>query len=218
MIGFKKATWVLGAFAIISLIAATASAGLLDTGTPYDDGTTIWSGTTGFSGQPSPDVNGTVDWVVFAPGAFPFSGYTPTPGDFTYAYQIHCTGPASLTYFSVAIENAANNIGSFTTGGVTGNAPLDDYIDPPPDGDASWDFDGIVAGGESCGLVFSSPNKPMDFYSIVIDHGEVQIAEPVPSPSPTPIPEPATLWLLGSSLGLVLATRRFRRRNQSDRS
>ena len=104
MIGLKKATLCVALFAAIGLWALPAVAGLLDTGTPYSGGgRETWKGTTIFPDSVDPYLDGTVDWAVFAPGNFPFSGYTPTPGEFTYAYQIHCTGSAAISNFSVVL-------------------------------------------------------------------------------------------------------------------
>jgi hypothetical protein len=211
MIGSKKAIAIVGLFAIVSLVAASASAGLLNTGTPYFDGAETWSGTTSVV---DPVVGGSIDWTVYGPGQFPFSGFAPTPGDFTYVYQFHNTGAAAISLYSVAIENSIDDIGTFvdTGNGVTGDQPYDAITDAPPGGDAYWEFNGIVQGDSSCGLIYSSPYAPLDYYSIFINHGEYRIAEPVPSPSANVIPEPATLWLLASGMVAMMAACWFRRR------
>ncbi len=212
MIGSKKAISVLGLIAIVSLAAAPAFAGMLDTGTPYFDGTETWSGTTSAGDS---EVGGSIDWRVYAPGQFPFSGYTPTPGEFAYVYQFHNDpGSAAISLYSVAVENSIDNAGWFVDGGngVTGVQPDDANINAPPGGDVYWDFSYILSGDSSCGLVYSSPNAPLDFWSIFINHGEYRIAEPVPSPSANSIPEPGTLWLLASGMAVMMAARRFRRR------
>jgi hypothetical protein len=218
MIGLKKATLILGLCAIVGLQALPAVAGLLDT-TPYGG----WSGNSPFEGLVEPTLNGSIDWAVYAPGHFPFSGYTPadpTPpvaDQYTYVYQVHCTGDAAISAFMVGLEGQASFIGWFTdTGyGIAGDEPLHDtalvspFILNSPEGSANWNFAGIQAGYSSCGLVFCSPCPPMDYYGIVVNHGDFGIMS-VSSPYPVPIPEPATISLLVCCLGLAFAWRRFR--------
>ena len=185
---------------LIFALAGSASAGLLDTGSP------MISGTTSFSND---DLNGTVDWAVFGPGDFPFSGYTPTPGELSYVYQVHSTGADVVSSYSVPLLNPADNIESFSDpgNGVTGIVPSAQEMTVP--GAARWLFQdpGIGTGQRSEALVFSSPNIPLDVPSSVVDGGAYAVAIPVPSPSGTPIPEPATVWLLVSVLGVMLLAR-----------
>jgi hypothetical protein len=207
MIG-KRIALGLALFCIVGLWALPAPADLLTTGTPYYDGVTTWKGTSNFPAIPDPVLGGYVDWVVYAPGQFPFTGYTPTAGEFTYVYQMHSTGTAAVSNYSVGLDNPADNIGDFVDLGhsVTGDPaliPMNIY-GPFPGGSASWDFNGINQGGHSCGLVFSSPYKPLENFAVIINHGQYQVAQSVPSPSNT-TPEPATIWLLGGGLGLILA-------------
>jgi hypothetical protein len=217
----KVAMGVVG-FAVAAVLAAPAFAGLLGTGLSYDDGVrpTPWEGTTTFSFVSEEDdtfLIGYVEWAVFAPGAFPFAGYEPTEGKLAYVYQVFSTGKSAISNYSVGIENPADNIGKFIDvdelHDVTGDQPKDPMnLYPAPAGGASWDFDGIIQDGSSCGLVFSSERKPVEFDSIVINHGHYAVAEPIPSPGPNNIPEPGTLWLLGSGLVLMMAGRWFWRR------
>jgi hypothetical protein len=212
----KVAMGVVG-FAVAAVLAVPAFAGLLGTGLSYNDGVrpTPWEGTTTFVSDEDPTLSGYVEWAVFEPGVFPFTGYEPTEGKLAYVYQVFSTGTAAISNYSVTIENPADNIGKFIDElhGVTGDQPLDPMnLYPAPGGGASWDFGGIVQDGSSCGLVFSSERKPVEFDSIVVNHGAYAVAEPIPSPGPNNIPEPGTLWLLGSGLGLMMARRWFWRR------
>jgi hypothetical protein len=213
MIG-KNTVIGLALFAIVGLWVLPASADLLTTGIAYNDGITVWRGTSNLPVVPDPVLGAYVEWAVYAPGAFPFAGYTPTPGEFTYAYQLFSTRPAAISNFTVGLDNLADNIGTFVDGGngVTGIQPLDPphLYGPLPGGSASWDFDGITQDGHSCGLVFSSPYAPLENLAVIVNHGEFRTGL-APSPS-NGVPEPATLWLLGSGLGLIVAGRWFRRR------
>src|SRR5689334_17680036 len=122
----------------------------------------IWHGSTPFQGfdtfnNPTA-LAGQVDWAVYAPGAFPgaFGGYAPTPGEFVYAYQVFTTDTAPTSSLTIDLQNFADNIGSFSGGGVVGDAPLISFL--AAFDSANWLFDGIAQGGSSRGLAFSSPN------------------------------------------------------------
>ena len=192
--------------AMILLCAAPALAGPLSSDpTAYIDGTSFqWTGTTTFSNTSG--LAGNLDWVVYAPGTFPagFGGYTPTPGEFVYAYQVVEHGSISLSQVAVKLLNPADNIGSFSgnlvignpSTNVNGDSNIDSFISPlTPTGSANWLFNGILPGSTSVGLAFSSPNLPMFTRGTTIDHGTVAAVIPVPSPDSHPIPEPGTLTL-----------------------
>jgi hypothetical protein len=204
-------------FVLVGLITSPAFADLLTTGTPYTEGTTVWEGTAYFPSlypdNPETEVlAGYVEWVVYAPGDFPFSGYTQPEDEYAYVYQIFNKGLAALSNYSVSIEaDSADNIATFSDAdnGVTGDVPWNMTISAP--GSASWDFDGILQGSNSQGLVFSSSKPPEDYRSIVVNHGEYITAEPVPSPNPNPIPEPGTLVSLLIGLGILCMTTQARR-------
>jgi hypothetical protein len=202
---------------VFALGAGIASAGLMDTGTPLFDGTTTWSGSTPFQSDSEP-LSGVVDWRVYAPGDFPFTGYTPTLGEYTYVYQLR-NDPTSvnLSAFTVDVENQADNIAWFQdlTHGVTGVHPTETLLEYENGSSqqAFWRFgepdkDSITPGATSLGLVFSSSKLPMDSYSGVFDNGTTTIAVPVPSPSSSPAPEPGTVSLIVAGL-VFLAGARF---------
>jgi len=220
MTGFRKAAAFVGLFALVILAAAPALAGVLGTGLSYNDGDRVWEGNTPFVGDFDPTLNGSVDWAVFEPGKFPFTGggYSPTPGEFTYVYQLHCTGSAAVSFYGVGLVNDADNPGYLVDAvhGVTGVAPSS-YIMSA--GEVDWLFGddvthsgGIEYGDASCGLVFSSPKTPMDYLGVAINHGDGAVTEPVPSPSANSIPEPATIWLFGIGLFATVGACRLRRR------
>lgn len=222
MIGIKKTTGFLVLFIAMSLLTTPAFAAFL--GTAYNDGAKVWSDSTSFPSNPpeNPALAGYVDWIVYAPGDFPaeYSGYTPTSGEFTYVYQIYCTGWAPITFYGVSIENPAENIGTFSytdpdpnppDNSITGDVPYDMSLESS-DGGAVWYFAGIDQSDHSQALAYSSPNTPQDFWSLAINHGDAEYVIPVPSPSSNPIPEPATIWSLLIGLGLLMATRRLQKR------
>ena len=189
---------------VVGLVSATAWAGALDGhGAAYFDGSTTWTGSTPFDNFLG--LSGYVDWAAFAPGAFPYAGYTPTAGELTYAFQVFSTGPLAVTSFSVALDNYADGIGTFAD--LAGDIPTSSVLLPAPFGSATWSFSGIAAGGSSMGLAFSSPKVPKDLFGSTIDGGTGAIIIPLPSPDTTDIPEPATMSVLALG-GLALLLRR----------
>ena len=196
----------------LAWVAAPSRAGVLATDpAAYIDVSSVqWHGSTPFSNVFG--LVGYVDWAVYAPGSFPggFAGYTPTPGELAYAYQVFVTGTLELSSAGIAIEvpNPADNIGTFSGGGVSGDAPISISFSGAPDS-ADWEFTGILPPGSSQGLAFSSPNIPMDYFGSVIDGGTFAFIVPLPSPSPIKLPEPGSIALLGlSAIGLLFARRK----------
>ena len=186
----------------------------------------IWKSTTAYQGYNDYPVNsdpsglfGTIDWVVFAPGAFTpgYLGYTPTAGEFVYAYQV-LQDPAAfapLSGLSVVLEAAADNIGTFTGNGVAGVATTADYFIGGAFPSANWDvLTGVGPGLTSVGLVFSSPFGPKLLSGSVIDDGSVGDVIPLPSPDPLYIPEPGTMTL--AICGLVVFGLQLLRRRRSN--
>jgi PEP-CTERM motif len=157
-------------------------------------------------------LTGTVDYAVWAPGTFPgaFAGFSAS--DYVYAYQVHETGTALLSSFSVALSAPADrlNIGNFTGnngfGLVSGDAsdPNSTFIVPLDSAD--WFFDGVVQGGTTDGLAFSSPNAPFSYYgyygaTVMDDSNAVAFVIPLPTPIFDEIPEPGTFML--AALGFI---------------
>jgi hypothetical protein len=215
MIVRKQVATMLAVFVAVNLVSAMAFGALSDyAAQSFTDGEgKLWNGSTDFPIPPdegSP-LYGHVDWAVFAPGAFPFAGggYTPTPGEFTYVYQVIEEGPAAISLYAVAMENPADNIGWFNFGSITGTAPSDETLYPFES--AEWDFPGFSNGAASSGLVYSSPYGPEDLYGIVLNGGHIAVSQPVPSPGTYTIPEPSALVMLtiGLALAGVAAKRRF---------
>jgi hypothetical protein len=199
----------------LALSVVPAIAGPLSTDpNAYNDGSTIWHGSTPFSNG---TLVGYVDWAVYDPAHAPaglvgLAGYLPTPGEMLYTYQVFETGAAALSTLSVDLVNPADNIGTFTATGVTGQVASSANLIAFDS--ATWRFAGIGAGVSSVGLAFSSPNVPMNDTGTTLDHGQVSAALPLPSPSPVPIPEPGTLVLAGcglATLSLHWLRRRIRR-------
>ena len=197
----KHYTRCLGACAL-TLYASFALAGTLASDVSSYLG--IWHGSTPFQGYDLSNnptgLSGRIEWAVYAPGTFPagFLGYTPTSGEAVYAYQAFVDGPAPLSSFSVNLVNPANNIGTFSGGGVSGDAPSTAFLIPFDS--ANWLFDGVPTGGTSEGLVFSSPKTPMFSTGTTIDDGSVAAVIPLPSPDAFNIPEPATSSLAFAAL------------------
>lgn len=211
MIGIKKATLCLALVAATSILAAPAFAEFA--------GTPLYSGSTTFaSDEEIPLLTGYVDWAVYAPNTFPYSdpGYTPTPGQRIYVYQVFNTGNTYISKYIVPLDNSANNIGSFSDAGISGIAPWAEAPDLPmvlvTPGSASWNFTGFNPGNSSEGLIFCSPNTEIDYLAVTLNGGSYAIVDPVPVPGPESIPEPSTLLSLMVALGIIAATVRSKRR------
>jgi hypothetical protein len=201
MIGFKKASLGLGAFAVVCVMATMASAGLLGTGHSYDDGT-LWEGTQAFSKTSGANtLSGSVDYAVFTASEFGnlFTGYVATPDELVYTYQIHNSGTVNITLSKLLLLSGAtaDNPGFFEGDGVSGMAP---YASTISGQNVTWDFTtghNIVSPGESVGLAFSSTRRPMARDINVIVDGPLSVnVQYVAGPGSVPIPEPSSLALL----------------------
>ncbi len=145
-------------------------------------------------------LNGTIQWAVFAPGNFPavFTGYSPLNNDeMTYTYQLFAAGAAAVSSLEVYIDpgQPVDSFGSFSGGGLSGVSPLGSSgFTGSPIEVADWNFNQFT-GTSTIGLAFSSPNIPMDYAGKVLDGGTFTEPHPLPSPSGIPIPEPSTAVL-----------------------
>jgi hypothetical protein len=175
-----------------------------------------------------------VDWAVFQqtlaiPNNVPvgMSGYAlagaQATSGYLYTYQAYelpqpdGIPPAPLSSIGVMLGTTqVQNIGNFVAAGISGDPVIGQgfHLAFPPM-TAQWTFDGVVAGNETVGLAFWSPNPPVDSAANTIDDGTTGIALPVPAPNPQNVPEPTTLALaLMGLLGFAfhLTRRRHRRR------
>jgi hypothetical protein len=178
---------------VLAIFAGPTLGGPLSTDpNAYFDGVTTWHGSTPFSVG---TLVGYIDWAVYDPASAPagMAGYARTPGELIYAYQAYETGSAALSSVAVDLQNPADNIGTFTATGVSGQAASSKTL--LAFDSATWRFPGVLTGGSTIGMVFSSPNVPMNDLATTLDHGQVAVVIPVPSPSPRTIPEPATVTL-----------------------
>jgi len=185
------------AIVFAGVMAAPAYAGLAGHPNALNDGNGpnggVWSDSSPF--ENGLGIAGVVEWAVFGPGNFPFVGYTPNAGEFTYAYQVFSTGTDPLSSFNVGIDAAkapvVNNIAGFNDlpGVPLAGTNLGGTA-------ASFFFSGsgtIQPGGNSEGLAFSSPGSPQNFFGTIVGGGDSAFAIPMASP----VPEPASLCLLG---------------------
>jgi hypothetical protein len=221
----------IAAFLFLTFCTTQALSGPLD---PLAaDTTAILHGSTPFLSSINPFNNqqpnlvGSVDWAVYAPGTFPASfaagGYSPTPGDYVYTYQVHedhgAAGDGDFTHLSVDLINGpiVQNIGDFSgvntvglVAGVMSDAP---FIFTS--GSANWIFDAppIHAGGTSDGLAFSSPNPPVLISGVVSN--TVGAAELTPVPVPRLVPESGTLTLAACGFAILVLKRLLRKSSPS---
>ncbi len=187
-------------------VGSSASAGVLNGhASAFNDGNGpgvggAWTSTTAFTN--GSDLSGTVDWAVFAPGAFSFAGYSPTAGEMTYAFQIFSTGADAISSLSINdTSGTANNIGSFSD--LAGEVPTSAALGIQ----AVWNFAGLNAGENSNGLAFSSIRLPVELFGLVVNGGSFAAAIPLPVPGPVDFPEPASLALLAAGSLLTLRRR-----------
>jgi hypothetical protein len=179
MIKSKRASICLLLFIAVNLVAINGFAGLIDCGVPYNDGTTVWEGSTAFQSVENPNLWGHVDWAVFAPGAFTVTdpNFTPIADEFTYVYQIFAQGTDDVSDLGVSLLNSADNIGYFAMPGVAGQNPIAKGIDPLVS--AEWIFAGLklptsgtdLSAGNSVGLAYSSSTAPIALHALILDGG-----------------------------------------------
>ncbi|GAB4196385.1 MAG: hypothetical protein Kow00105_10530 [Phycisphaeraceae bacterium] len=186
------------------MLTASADAGVLNGhASAFNDGNGpsggAWTGSTSFDNGIG--LSGSVEWAVFGPGSFPFSGYTPAPGELTYAFQVFSTGTDAIHSLSIQDPSGtANNIGSFSD--LSGEVPSGSSLI----GQAQWLFTGLDLGENSVGLAFSSIRIPDSLFGVIGNGGSFAVAIPLPVPGANDIPEPASLALMG--LGSVMVLRR----------
>lgn len=227
MFGYKTLAWI-AVLATLVAAAAPASADTFFEGTSYNDS---WEYHTTFAAG---DLTGYVNAIVYDKDSFPsdyqhsddqYSGYTPTPGEFTYVYQVFVQGKDELHGFEVKLQNEADNIGMF--GPVSGpDVVPNGGPNVVPDGavlasdSAFWEFgmvDGFYPVGKnqnSLMLVFSSQCSPKELWGDAADGGGDADIRPLPSPGMIVItvPEPSTLWLTLVGLGTCVTAWASRRR------
>jgi len=198
---------------LVLAFSAVTSAGIL-----VGHSGTIVTGSTDFDTDGLPKegtaLEGYVDFAVFNPGAFTYAGYTPTPGEAVYAYQVFVEGTDTLSEFSLHLNGTAHNIGNSSAFGDI--APSNAMLIPDPGvagGDAQWTFDspGVDPTESSYLLVFSSPRLPENFLGLTVNGGHQALVDPLPTPGPNSIPEPSTLALVVCGLIAVVCIWRRRR-------
>ena len=204
--------WSIVGFCLVLVFASGASAGALNGHAAAMSG---WTGSTSFAfddGDPGVGLEGYIDFAIFAPGAFPYGGYTPTTDEAVYAYQVFAEGTDHISAFTVALNGPADNIGSSSVlGGVVPSATL---LVSGVGGMANWDFNsGIdpLDGENSCLLLLSSPQIPENLFGLTVNGGHQALVIPLPTPGPEPIPEPATWASLVCALLAVACMWRRRR-------
>jgi hypothetical protein len=192
---------------VLGLMAVPAWAGLLGTGSSYNDGLGplggAWGGTKHFDvAGTGGRLTGDLDWAVFTGANFSslFTGYTPTLGELVYTYQIHNTGTLNISKGSLKLIGGApaDSADDFTGNGVSGQAPGSTQILST---DVIWNFQAPNnidwnPAESSNGLVFSSIRRPRNDVYVVVDGGASTNITGVAGPGTNSIPEPSVLTLL----------------------
>ncbi len=201
---------------VLLLLSGAALGGPLatDPNAAVYDGTT-WHGSVDVLAGPNAEgkyLRATIDYCVYAPGMFsyPGQGYTPTAGEFVYAYQVFVDPNVEAFKLSVGMlaSNEANNIGTWAISGGVDPNDLGFGGTPPNLDTAWWSWDpGLQPGENSVGLAYSSINAPLWWLGTIQNSG-LAASGFVPSPSDV-IPEPATMGLVLA--GAIAALRRRRR-------
>jgi hypothetical protein len=113
------------------------------------------------------DLKAEVDYCVYCWTEYPGTDYTPTPGEFVYAYQVYVTGTGPVMKFSVGMfeGNEANNIGDDPGVGEAGGHVPDSWFftgGPLSANAANWEWaDTGPLLTHSDALVCSSTKPPM---------------------------------------------------------
>ncbi len=156
-------------------------------------------------------VNASVDFAVFAPGAFgvAFPGLDPSAGaDYVYAYQIinsDTPDASAISTFTVGLDGdeplgAIGFIGAAFLVDPSGSS----YVGIGPSS-AAWDFTApgvIPVDTESSILIFTSAAAPG------LDFATVSGAWSATRELPSPMPEPAALGLVALGMGLISLRRK----------
>ena len=178
-----------------------------------DGGSTTWTGTTHFESG-SGNLVADVEWSVFGPGNSPYSGpnFTPTAGEFVYAYQVIVQPTLEVNKFWVNMKpsNEANGIGWFDLpSGIAPSLVAFGSGDPQNLVSADWTFPGtLLPATVSAGLAYSSINAPVDWFGFIQDGGQAGTPQAtLPSPGDV-IPEPVTLAFLLVVGGALFMLRR----------
>ncbi len=195
----------------VLLVCGTASAyvpfGVLyeHAGAWTDGASRTWTGQTEIQmtdpGDATKELAAIVEWAVFPAGDFPYADgdFTPTAGEFTYAYQLKNVGDYQVNKFwvNMQVSNEANNVGAFDlTSGLEPTSSDWGNTDPQNRVSAIWLFSGFDNGEVSNGLAYNSINEPLDWWGFIQDGGLAGMPQGLlPSPSDV-IPEPATMALL----------------------
>lgn len=175
-----------------------------------------WHGSSSF--DDGNELVGSVEFAVYAPGSWPasfdFGSFSLDTSQVLYAYQVFSDGNDPVTLDFTPIAGPGQDIGWFTGTGVSSSVDgeIPTLYQVASFSYVFWTFAGLTTGETSKGLMFTSPNAPVQTSATMQDGGQTAIAFNVPGPGDQLIPEPGSLTLaLGGLLGLGLVLWRRRR-------
>ncbi len=232
-ISLRQPWWIGGKVLALAMTLAGIAAGPAQAGILVGDTNAMagWDGYVTLSNSShSHTLNGTVDYAVYAPGAFDlsFPGSDPSNNTaYVYAYEFFNTTSTStekILNFSVGLHGGGPvaNQGYLTPpAGPSGNPS--DVPGPITSTAAVWYYSSpnyVGVGQNSEVLIFTSPCAPE--WDTVALSGNYSVGANLPTNGipaqgngvPSPTPEPAAMLLLAMAAGLLglrgIVRRRFR--------